>query len=344
MTKYDIVVIGSSAGGVYALRELAAALPKDFKASIFVVQHLSSTSPSYLPQILSAAGPLKAVHPIDGTPIQPGVIYLAPPDHHLLLEPHRVLVKKGPKENRFRPSIDALFRSAAYAYGTRVIGIILTGLMNDGTSGMWSVKRLGGVGIIQDPEEAMYPSMPESVLEYVEVDYRVAIAELAPLLVKLTQEEALDSCLLPAEEVKRMRTEIDIAGQKSAFDMGILSIGEPTALTCPECHGALVQLREGRLIRYRCHTGHAFTANSLLAEVSKAVEDSLWSAIRGLEETVLLLEQTANGLVESGRTAEAKNFFAESSRTKQQARRLHEFVVRHKQVSEDGPLSTDVER
>lgn len=339
MTKHDIVVIGASAGGVYALRELVAALPTDFKASIFVVQHLSSTTPSYLPHILSAAGTLRAVHPVDGAPIQPGVIYLAPPDHHLLLEPNRILVKKGPKENRFRPSIDALFRSAAYAFGTRAIGVILTGLMNDGTSGMWSIKRLGGVGIIQDPDDAMYPSMPASVLEYVEVDYRVSITELGPLLVKLTQEEAPDPQLLPAEEVKRMRTEIDIAAQKNAFDMGVLSMGEPTALTCPECHGALIQLKEGRLIRYRCHTGHAHTADSLLAEVSKSVENSLWSAIRGLEETIILLEQTANSMVESGHAAEAKKFFAESRRTQQQSRRLHEFVALHTQISEDSSLS-----
>jgi len=164
MPKRDIVVIGASAGGVYASQDLVASLPEDFDAAIFVVLHVAAHSPSFLPNILKASGALVAVHPNDGEAIASGRIYVAPPDHHLLIEGNRVLVKKGPKENRFRPSIDALFRSAAYTFGPRVIGVVLTGMLNDGTSGMWSVKRLGGVGIIQEPAEALYPSMPASVL------------------------------------------------------------------------------------------------------------------------------------------------------------------------------------
>ncbi len=171
MAKRDIIVIGSSAGGVLALQELVASLPVGFKVPIFIVQHIPPTSTSMMPQILSRVGLLKAVHPRDGDPIEEGHIYLAPPDHHMLVERDRILIKKGPKENRFRPSIDALFRSAAYNYGSRVIGIVLTGLLDDGTSGMWSVKRLGGLGIVQQPQDAAYPSMPASVLEYVDVDY-----------------------------------------------------------------------------------------------------------------------------------------------------------------------------
>ncbi len=178
MAKRDIVVIGASAGGVDALKTLAAALPADFGATLFVVLHVSPHSPSYLPDILNYADPLKATHPRDGEPIQRGHIYVAPPDHHLLIEYDQVLVKKGPKENRFRPSIDALFRSAAYNYGSRVIGVVLTGMLDDGTSGLWSVKRMGGLGIIQQPDDAPYASMPDSVLQYVEVDYQVPITGL----------------------------------------------------------------------------------------------------------------------------------------------------------------------
>src|SRR3954463_2702932 len=173
MTKRDIIVIGASAGGVNALMGLMKTLPADLNASIFIVLHLPPYSPSHLPEILTKNGPFKAVHPLDGEQIQPGRIYVAPPDHHMLVENSRIVVKKGPKENRFRPSIDALFRSAAYSYGARVIGVVLTGLLDDGTSGMWSVKRLGGISVIQLPEDALYPSMPESVQKHVEVDYSV---------------------------------------------------------------------------------------------------------------------------------------------------------------------------
>jgi len=343
MEKHDIIVIGASAGGVYALKELAASLPPDFKAAIFIVQHLSSTAPSYLPKILSSAGPLKATHPADGELIRFGHIYIAPPDHHLLVESDRILVKRGPKENRFRPSIDALFRSAAYSFGARVIGVVLTGLLDDGTSGMWTVKRLGGIGIIQDPEEAMYPSMPNNVLEYVEVDHRVSITELAPLLCQLTEKVAAEPQLLPAEEAKRIRTEVEIAAQKNAFDMGIQKMGEPTALTCPECHGALTQLKEGKLVRYRCHTGHSFTASSLLTEVSKSVEESLWNAVRGLEEAVILLEQKRISLEDSGYEEEAKKVVGETHHARQQARRLHEFIFNDSLITEEKPNVEDVQ-
>lgn len=343
MAKHDIIVIGASAGGVYALKELAASLPPDFKAAIFIVQHLSSTAPSFLPKILSSVGPLKAEHPADGDPIRFGHIYIAPPDHHLLIESDRILVKRGPKENRFRPSIDALFRSAAYSCGTRVIGVVLTGLLDDGTSGMWSIKRLGGIGIIQDPDDAMYPSMPNSVLEYVEVDHRVSIAGLAPLLCQLTEKTPAEIQLLPAEEAKRIRTEVEIAAQKNAFDMGIQKIGEPSSLTCPECHGALVQLNEGKLVRYRCHTGHAFTASFLLSEVSKSVEDSLWNAVRALEEAITLLEQKRISLEDSGHKEEVKQVVREIHHTRQQARRLHEFIFNDSLITEPKTFSEDLQ-
>lgn len=210
MVKRDIIVIGSSAGGVYALKELVAGLPADLPAAIFIVQHVSADSPSHLPAILNFSGKLRAAHPADGEPIQRGHIYVAPPDHHLLLEQERVLVKRGSQENRFRPSIDALFRSAAYTYGPRVIGVVLTGALDDGTSGMWSVKRLGGVSIIQQPREAPYPSMPESVHQHVPVDHIVSISQLASLLIELTQENAGERPVLSEAEETRMSKELPV--------------------------------------------------------------------------------------------------------------------------------------
>ncbi|WP_245652275.1 chemotaxis protein CheB [Rufibacter tibetensis] len=198
-TKRDIVVIGSSAGGVTALLEFAKSLPADFPAPIFVVQHVAPHTHSILPDLISRVSPLKAKYPVNGEKYKPGFIYMAPPDHHLLVEGDKVLVTKGPKENKFRPSIDALFRSAAYVHGPRVIGVVLTGYLDDGTSGLWSVQRLGGITVVQDPKDAPFPDMPSNALEFVEADHIVPLAGLASLLVRLTTEAALS----PQEFPKR---------------------------------------------------------------------------------------------------------------------------------------------
>ncbi|MFD2572096.1 chemotaxis protein CheB [Spirosoma soli] len=333
MNNRDIIVIGASAGGVTALKQVLSALPAGFTTPIFVVQHVAPYTTSLLPQVLNHAGRLKAVHPKDNEVIQPGYVYVAPPDHHLLIEDHHVIVKKGPKENRFRPSIDALFRSAAYTFGTRVIGVVLTGLLNDGTSGMWSVKRMGGLCVVQAPEDAMYASMPESVMEFVEVDYVVPLTEIASLLCKLTQDEAPEAPSISQAEKDRIETEVQIAAQENAFNMGVLSMGNPTFLTCPECHGALVGFKEGKLIRYRCHTGHAYTASALLAEVTKSVEEAFWNTIRGLEETVMLLDQSATLLEEAGDHEGAAEFRRRADNTRERAEKLHELVYKQEQMS-----------
>ena len=336
MAKSDIVVIGASAGGVYALKELVAALPADFTAPIFVVQHVPASSPSLMPEILNHAGPLRAVHPQDGDPIRAGYIYVAPPNHHLLLEADKVLVRRGPKENRFRPSVDALFRSAAYTFGSRVIGVVLTGLLDDGTSGMWSIKRMGGIGIIQEPQDALYPSMPESVLEYVDVDYIIPITELGPLLVRLTDANTPERTVaLTDEERRRAEAEIGIASQKNGFNMGILELGNLSPLTCPECNGVLVSIQEGQLIRYRCHTGHSYTAGTLLAEVTKNVEDTLWSSVRGLEEAVMLLDQSGRAFNDAGDSETAGKFFSKARETRRRSERLHQFIFQQDQFSDD---------
>lgn len=340
MVRRDIVVIGSSAGGVQALKELVASLPATFNAPIFVVQHVASYAQSMLPEILTHAGPLKAIHPADGDPIQAGHIYIAPPDHHLLVESTRILVKKGPKENRFRPSIDALFRSAAYTFGSRVIGVVLTGLLDDGTSGMWSIKRLGGIGIVQQPEDALYSSMPSSVLEYVDVDYSVPLAELAALLCRLTTEDdASVPDTLPDDEQARLETEVKIAAQVNAFEMGILDMGNLTPLTCPECSGTLVRFSEGKLIRYRCHTGHAYTAGSLLAEVDKSVEDNLWKTIRAIEEVVLLLEESGKAAAQSGDDFSAEKFFSKAQENRERANLLHKFIFQQEPLLQERSAS-----
>ena len=375
MAKRDIVVIGSSAGGVYALQELVSHLPADFTGSVFVVQHVAPYVHSMLPDILARHSPVEVRHPQDGELIRPGCIYIAPPDHHILIEldgadentqpgAGRILVRKGPKENRFRPSIDALFRSAAYNYGTRVVGVVLTGLLNDGTSGMWTINRLGGVTVVQQPDDALYSSMPESVLEYVDVDYVLPLADIAVMLGQITRETAPEPAAnrsavadLPRDplgdspngshqptnvpdavnnELNRIKTEVDVAAQISPFERGILSMGDLSPLTCPECSGVLVTFREGHLIRYRCHTGHSYTASTLLTDITRAIEDTMWQSVRGLEESIMLLDQAANQLTSAGLTDAAEPYRVRSAQALDRAHRIRDLIFAQENLSGDG--------
>ncbi|HTE28279.1 chemotaxis protein CheB [Flavitalea sp.] len=334
MKLRNIIVVGASAGGVPALIELVTTLPKNFEGSIFVVLHIPATSPSNLPEILSR-GALPAKHPKDGDQIKPGVIYIAPPDHHLLLEEDKVMVKRGPKENRFRPSIDALFRSAAYVYGTRVIGIVLSGVLNDGTSGLWSIKRLGGLTVIQDPAEAQHPEMPLNVLEYVSVDFQLSIKKIGQLIDRTSRKVAPNKKVVPKKQLKLIELEIEIAIKDNAFEMGIMDMGELTPFTCPECNGVLIQIVEGRLIRFRCHTGHAYTASALMADLSESVEDKLWQCMRGLEETTMLLNKVALHFQNIGQKEAAHLFLEKSENTAKRARIIHDSIFQQAVLSED---------
>lgn len=331
----DIVVIGASSGGVTALLELVKTLPPDFPAPIFVVQHVAPDSPSILPQPLSSVSALTAKHPQDGETVAPGVIYVAPPDHHLLVEDDRVLVTRGPKENRFRPSIDALFRSAAYTYGPRVIGVVLTGYLDDGTSGLWTVQRMGGLAVVQDPRDAQSPAMPENALQFVDADYVVPLAELGSLLVRLTTEPAPGKPRVTKAELDLLEIELTIAKEDNAFELGIIEQDKLTPFTCPDCHGALTQLVEGRLIRYRCHTGHAYTVSALLGEVTQSVESLLYQSMRGLEETKMLLRHLSEHFAADDQAAVADLFFRKAEQTGHQARVVHDSILQQEALSGD---------
>jgi len=189
MPGHDIIVIGASAGGVQALATLVGSFPQKLPAAIFVVLHIPAESPSLLPGILSRSGPLEAVQSIDCMAIEHGCIYVAAPDHHLLIEHGHVRIVGGPKENHHRPAVDPLFRSAAQAYGSRVVGVVLTGALDDGTAGLIALKRRGGIAVVQDPDEALFSGMPLSALANVEVDYRLPLSSIGPLLVRLASEQ-----------------------------------------------------------------------------------------------------------------------------------------------------------
>jgi two-component system chemotaxis response regulator CheB len=329
----DIIVIGASAGGIEALQELVRALPVDFPASIFVVQHIAAESPSVLAGILSRAGPLPAHTARHLQSILPGNIYVAPPDRHLLLDPSgHMLTTRGPKENRFRPAVDPLFRSAARAFGSRVIGVVLTGGLDDGTAGLWAIKRRGGTAVVQDPEDAIYPSMPSSALRHIAVDYCLPIAEIGPLLVRLTKVpfEQRGETKVPED----IEIEVKIAEEDQPVRAGILKLGDLSLFTCPECHGALLQLREDKPLRYRCHTGHGFTFNSLLAELTENIEDSLWNTVRSIQESIMLMRHMAEHLRGGEHGDVADILRAKAGEAEQRAEMVRQVALNHEKLGD----------
>ncbi|MCF0064427.1 chemotaxis protein CheB [Dyadobacter chenwenxiniae] len=342
MSNSHVIVIGSSAGGVTALQQLVADLPSDFKVPIFIVQHVAADVKSYLPEILTQKGPLPACHPKDGQLILPGNIYLAPPDHHILIEGGHILVKQGPKENRFRPSIDALFRSAAYSYGPNVIGVILTGMLDDGSSGMWSVQRMGGTTIVQDPIEAMYPSMPSSVLQYVDVDYLLPLDQISALLIELTNKAMRAEQAGLEDEKQRLKLETSIAAQGNGFENGVLQIGEPSHFSCPDCGGAMVQIKEGSLLRFRCHTGHGFSSGSLLHEVKETTEKKLWQSVRSMEESIMLLNIIANNLAEKGNEEATADFTSKAQTATNSVNALRAYLYEHLMTQTSTEINSEI--
>lgn len=241
-TARRIVVIGASAGGVEAIRSLLAELPAEFPAPVCIVLHISPESPGAMAQILQRTARLPVSMAVEGCRLQPGHVYLAPPDRHLLVEPSRMKVTKGPREHNFRPAIDPLFRSAAQVFGPGTIGVVLTGNLDDGTAGLWTIKKLGGVAVVQDPADALFPSMPRHALEYVNADHVVPLAQIAPLLAGLTQTPVTPERVAVPEHID---VEVDIAKERNPRDAGLERIGKPSRYACPDCHGP-ARTRRGR--------------------------------------------------------------------------------------------------
>jgi two-component system chemotaxis response regulator CheB len=278
---HDIIVIGASAGGVEALKDLVRRLPSDLPAAVFIVLHTAPYPPSALPEILNSAGRLPASHAIHGEGILPGHIYVAPSDNHLTLQKGKLSVVRGPKENGHRPAVDPLFRTAARAYGARVIGVILTGALDCGTGGLMTIKSLGGVTVVQDPKEAFCPDMPQSAIDHVKVDYILPISGMAPLLERVSREQVKES---GATMSKKNKNEIE---QKTGEGETLSKI------TCPECNGSLTESELGGLLLFRCHVGHAYSTDGMIAEQAATLESALWSAVRALEESEMLARRVA---------------------------------------------------
>jgi two-component system chemotaxis response regulator CheB len=292
MAGHDIVVIGASAGGIEVVRDVISELPADLTAAIFVVVHIPPYIVSQLPQILNRAGPLPASRAVDGAPILPGRVYVAPPDRHLLLRPGRMALSRGPRENHSRPAIDPLFRSASRAYGPRVIGVVLSGALYDGAMGLMAIKTRAGMAIVQDPRDAAFDSMPRTALRIVEADYVLPAAEIAPTIVELSRTAVISKGgEAVADRDERLETVIAADFAEQAHDD---RVEETTIYTCPECGGVLWQDGAGGTLSFHCHVGHAYAPEILLSQKSEEFEAALWASLRLLKEKATLTRQLAN--------------------------------------------------
>lgn len=327
-----IIVIGASTGGFEAIKKIVRDLPEYFETPIFIVWHMSSDIVGIMPQVLNRENKIYAAHAYDKEPIHARRIYVAPPDHHLLIEDGIVRVTHGPKENRFRPAVDPLFRSAASSYGAAVIGVILSGALDDGTAGLWTVKNYGGIAVVQDPLDAEVSSMPENAMREVKVDYCVPISDMADLLVSLSTEPINHTKVMKDEQTRK---EIDIAGGGNGMEEGELKFDELTPYTCPECHGVLSRLHNDKIVRYRCHTGHAYTADALMVSISEKIEDSLYSAIRGIDESVMLMNHIGDHYAEINQPKLAAVYFEKAKEADERFNLVRKAVKEHEQLSRD---------
>jgi len=332
----DIIVVGASAGGVEALKTFLKHLPVELEVAVLIVLHIPEHSRSRLSEILQRETAWKVSPAKDGEHIVKGKVYVAGANAHMLVENYQIVLGKGPKENRFRPSIDALFRSAAYNYRQRVIGILLSGSMDDGNSGLWTIKRLGGLAIVQDVQEAVFPQMIMNAKHYVDIDYEVSVDEMGNLLKKIIEDSSSPEVSeLSEEEAKLLELEIIVAKKDNSLELGILEKGVFTPITCPECHGALVQLKEGKVVRFRCHTGHAFTISSLMAGISKAINEQLWQSMKSMEENAILLEKLSALFLETGYEQISQSYSQKAQEYRDKSRQVHAIILSHNEISGD---------
>jgi len=292
--NHCIIVIGASAGGVEPLQRIVRDLPLDLHAAVFVVLHVGSTS--YLPAILDRTSSLKVSEATNGATFELGNVYVAPPGFHLLLHDDHMMLRRGPRENLARPAIDPLFRTAALSYGARVIGVVLSGSLSDGTAGLRAIKAVGGLAVVQHPADTAVPDMVKSVLRYVEVDHCVPAEELGSLLGTLATEPAGRTQSAPLG----VRVEAAVAAQEHSSVQNEDRLGELSMFTCPECHGPLWEIEDGEMLRYRCHTGHAFTPDAVMEAQSAELEEILWSLLRAHQQRARFTRRIAQRLGAKG--------------------------------------------
>lgn len=320
MPRKDIVVIGASAGGLTALQTILPSLPWDLPAAIFIVLHTTEESPGLLPEILNRRSNLPVLYAVHNAPILPSRVYVAPGGpRHMLLDRGKVRLEPGPRENRNRPSIDALFRSASLAYGQRVTGVVLSGNLDDGSAGLADIKRRGGIAIVQDPEEADAPSMPTSAMEATEIDFVLSAHDIGAKLVEIAAAEAPEKIQI----IPNGNQNMEATGQ---------------TYVCPECGGVLEETREAEMVRFRCRVGHIYSPESLMADQSLATERALWAAIRSLEEQAEFSERLATSSRLKKRSRLARRFSEKAQTSRDDATLLRGLLERTSEEVLDVPL------
>jgi Chemotaxis response regulator containing a CheY-like receiver domain and a methylesterase domain len=324
MSAQRVVVVGASSGGVRALQVLASQLPLSFPAPVVVVQHIGSFH-STLPQLMRRGSRLLVTHALDGEKLRAGQIYVAPPDHHVLVDKTSIRLSRGPKEHHTRPAIDPLFRSAALTWGNAAIGVLLTGLLDDGTAGLQAIKDHGGIAVVQDPGDAETPSMPLSAIRHVHVDRIVRLAEMGETLSAILAEES-------APPVERQEPAVihenEILLAQGDFMEHLKAIGTPSSFVCPDCKGGLWEIERAKPRRFRCHTGHAFTLRSLLHAQAEGTDMALWTAYQGLQEKEMLLKSLAEDRRAAEEAEEAARLESEAEHVRQHGEILRGMIER----------------
>lgn len=339
MANRDLVVIGASAGGVEALRTLVAGLPRDLPATVLVVLHVPEAGTSALPAILSRSGVMPARHAVDGHELRRGEILVAPPNHHLTVLDGRARLTHGPRENGHRPALDPLFRTAARWHGARVIGVVLSGTLDDGTAGQIAVAGEGGLVVVQDPQDALYPGMPLSVLDHVAVDHVAPARQLGPLLDRLVRETVeIPSGRDPSVLLRKEAALVDPKVSASPDPPG-----DPAGLGCPQCGGSLFAIDDETMIRYRCRVGHAWSPESLLAEQSEALESALWMALRTLEDRGALCRRCERSAHDRGHRQTQERYREEAEEAERAARVMRDALERAQRVTRaDAPVDDPI--
>jgi two-component system chemotaxis response regulator CheB len=339
MARRDLVVIGASAGGVEALVQLLRSLPADLPAAVLVVLHLPTGARSALPDILDRVCALPVQQAVDGVPLEPGTVRVAVPDRHLMVADDHIVLSRGARENGHRPAVDVLFRSAARAAGRRVVAVVLSGALDDGAAGMIAVRARGGIGVVQDPADAMYPSMPRHAAELGGAEHVVPVEKMSALLTELLTEDIGGQAEPPPTELMDVETAMAHL-EPHALDAGDRP-GVPSGFGCPSCHGALFSISEGGMERFRCRVGHAWSPDALAAEQSQALEGALWMALRGLEERAALSLRMRERAQQRGHQLSAHTFQLRHDEAQQAAAILRRLLMRGELSGE--ALSDDVE-
>jgi two-component system chemotaxis response regulator CheB len=324
MAGHDIIVVGASAGGVEALLRVVRGLPSELPAALFVVLHLPAGSPSVLPELLERAGQLPATHAQHHEAIEHGRIYVAPPDRHLLLINGRVHVTPGPRENGHRPAIDPLFRTAARTYGRRVVGVVLSGALDDGTAGLAAIKLRGGLAVVQAPDDALFPSMPSNAMSNVAVDYVLPAEAIGTSLGRMVGQSRED---VP---VPVPSATLEVEARMADLDRDAMHEeerpGSPSVFACPECGGVLWEIDDGELMRFRCRVGHAYSPDTLGTKMTETLEDALWVALRALEEQAALAHRLARQAAERGQNLVASRFAERQDTAHQRAELIRQVL------------------